>query len=141
MNYMVHVFGTMWRIKNQPSNFTPCSDNALHLLVLVAGILYWGLQMTSSFSIWGCILKGCFERDIFWRAELRLKDIETSILNTDEHWHFSNVFTVQFYLSNHRTSMKFVFLWSRINAFSCRPSRTIIFRKATVWGPYLHWFW
>ena len=73
---MVHVFSTMWSMKNQPSNSISCSDNALRLLVLVAGILYWGLQMKSSFSIWGCILKGCFERGIFWRAKLRLKGIE-----------------------------------------------------------------
>ena len=32
------------------------------LLVLMVGRLYWGLQMTSSFSIWSCILKGCLER-------------------------------------------------------------------------------
>ena len=47
---MVHVCNTVWRIKNQPSNSTSCSDSAVHLLVPVAGILYWGLQVTSSFS-------------------------------------------------------------------------------------------
>jgi len=51
----------MRRIKNQPSNFIICSDNALRLLILVAGILYRGLQVMSSFSSWGCILKGYFE--------------------------------------------------------------------------------
>ena len=62
MNYMVHVFSTMWRVKNQPSNSTSCSDNAPRLLVLVTSRLYWRLQVTSSsFSIWGCVLKGCFE--------------------------------------------------------------------------------
>ena len=76
MSYMIHVCNTMWRFKNQPSNSTSCSDNALHLLILVAGRLYWGLQLTSSFPIWGCILKGCFERYIFWRAKSRLKGIE-----------------------------------------------------------------
>ena len=44
---------------------TSCSGNALRLLVLVAGILHWGLQVTSSFSIWGRISKSCFERCIF----------------------------------------------------------------------------
>ena len=73
---MVHVSSTMWRIKNQPSNSTSCSDNALSLLVLVVGWLYWELQVTSSFSTWGCVLKGCFARDMFWRAESRLKGIE-----------------------------------------------------------------
>jgi hypothetical protein len=68
----------MWSIKNQPSNSMSCSDNALHLLILVAGILYWGLQGTSSFSIWDCVLKGCFERSIFWRAKLYFKGIEDS---------------------------------------------------------------
>ena len=76
MNYMLHVSSTMWRIKNQPSNSTSCSDNALRLLVLVLGTLNWGLQVMSSFSIWGCILKGYFEREIFWRAKSRLKGIE-----------------------------------------------------------------
>ena len=76
MNYMVHVSSTMWRIKNQSSNSISCSDNALRLLVLVMGILCWGLQVTSSFSNWGCVLKGGFERGIFWRAKLRLKGIE-----------------------------------------------------------------
>jgi hypothetical protein len=48
------------KIKNQPSNSTSCSDNALRLLGLVAGILHWGFQTTSSISIWDCVLKGCF---------------------------------------------------------------------------------
>ena len=30
-------------LKNQPSNSTSCSDNALRSLVLVVGRLYWGL--------------------------------------------------------------------------------------------------
>ena len=76
MNYVVHVSSTMWRIKNQPSNYTTYSDNALHLLVLVTGRLYWGLQVTSSFSIWGCTVKGCFEVGVFWRAKSRLQDFE-----------------------------------------------------------------
>jgi hypothetical protein len=32
--------------------------------------------VTSSFPIWGCVLKGCFERGIFGRAKSRLKAIE-----------------------------------------------------------------
>ena len=55
----------MGRIKNQPSNFTSYSDNALRLLVLVAENLYRGLQVMSSFSSWGCVLKGYFERGVF----------------------------------------------------------------------------
>ena len=65
MNCMVHVCSIMWRIKNQPSHSISCSDNVLRLLVLMAGRLYWGLQGTSSYSIWGCVLKGCFERGIY----------------------------------------------------------------------------
>jgi hypothetical protein len=81
---MVHVSSTIWRVRNQPSNSTSCNDNALHLLVRVVGKLHWGLQVTtSSCSIWGCILKGCFERGIFGRAKLRLKGIEDFNL---EHW-------------------------------------------------------
>ena len=56
----------------------------LRLLILVMDRLYWGLQVTSSFSIWGCVMKGCFERGIiFWRAKSRLKGIEDFSL---EHW-------------------------------------------------------
>jgi hypothetical protein len=29
MDYMVHVSSTMWRIKNQPSKSTTCSDNVM----------------------------------------------------------------------------------------------------------------
>jgi hypothetical protein len=86
MNYKTHnklvheSYGTCFQydvqIKNQPSNSTSCSDNALRLLVLVVGILYRGLQGTSPYSIWGCALKGCFKRGIFWRAKSRLKGIE-----------------------------------------------------------------
>ena len=76
MKYMVHVSTTMWITKNQPSNSTSCSDNAIRLLILVARIWYWGLQVTSSFLVWGCVLKGCSERGIFWRAKLHLKGIE-----------------------------------------------------------------
>ena len=60
----------MWRSENRPSNSTSCSDNALRLLVLEVGRLYRGLQVTSSFSIWGCVLKGCFERGIFWKGQI-----------------------------------------------------------------------
>ena len=80
---MVHVSSRMWRIKNQPSNSTSCSDNELRLLALVTDILYQGLQVIFSFSIWGCILKGYFERGIFWRTKLCLKGIEDFNL---EHW-------------------------------------------------------
>ena len=80
---MVCVSSTMWSIKNQPSNSTSCSDSALRLLVLVAGRLYWGLQVKSSFSIWGCVMKGWFERGIFWRPKSRSKRIEDF---NPEHW-------------------------------------------------------
>ena len=79
---LVHVSSTMWRIKNQPSNSTSSGDNAVRLLVLVAGILYWGLQVMSSLSIRGCVLKGCFERGIFWRAKVTFGRVsKTSNLN------------------------------------------------------------
>jgi hypothetical protein len=82
MNSIVHVSSTMWRIKNQPSNCISCNDNALHLLVLVVAILYWGLQVTSSFSTEGCVLKGCFQRGIICRAKTRLKGIKDFNLET-----------------------------------------------------------
>ena len=74
--YMVHVSSTMWISKNQPSNSTSSSHNALHLLVFVGGKLYRGLQVTSSFSIWGCILKGCFESGIILKGQITF----------EEHW-------------------------------------------------------
>ena len=85
INYVVHVSTTMWRIKNRPSNSTSCSDNTntLCLLVIVACKLNWGLQVTSSCWICGCVLDGCFERGIFWRAKSRLKGTEDFNL---EHW-------------------------------------------------------
>ena len=52
-------------IENQPSDFASCSDNGVHLLVLVAGMLYRGLQLTSLFLIRGCVFKGHFERGVF----------------------------------------------------------------------------
>ena len=39
--------------------------------------------MTSLFSIWDCVLKGCFERGIWPAARLCLKGIEDFNL---EHW-------------------------------------------------------
>ena len=91
MTYKTHIklvhelHGTCFRynVKSYESDSISCSDNTLRLLVLVAAILYWGLQVTSSFSIWGRVLKGCFERGIFWRAKSRLKGIEDFNL---EHW-------------------------------------------------------
>ena len=73
---MVHVSSTMWRTKNQPSNSISCDDNALHLLVLVAGILYREIQVTSPFSIWSCVLNGCFERKKFLNGQIAF----------EEHW-------------------------------------------------------
>ena len=74
-NDMVHVSNTMWRIHNQPSSSTSCSDDALRLLVLVAGRSYWGLQVLSSFCDLGLRIEDSFwERYIlkgqivFWRA-------------------------------------------------------------------------
>ena len=58
--YKVHVFSTMWRTENQPSNSTSCSDNALHLSILVVGRLYRGLQVTSSFFNLGLRFEGLF---------------------------------------------------------------------------------
>ena len=71
MNYMVHVSCTMLRIKNHPCNCTSYSDNALHLLVLVAGKSYWGLQVTCSFSNWGerYIVKGQIMFEGHWRLQ------------------------------------------------------------------------
>jgi hypothetical protein len=80
---LLHVSITMQKFKNRLSNSTSCSDNALRLLVLVMCKIYWGLQVAFSFWIWGCVLKGCFERGMFWRAKSRLKGIEDFNL---EHW-------------------------------------------------------
>ena len=77
MNHMVHVSSIMWRMKNQPSNSASCSDKCPTLVVFVLCKLYWGIQvMTSSFSIWGRVLKGCFVRGLFWRAKPHLKGMK-----------------------------------------------------------------
>ena len=68
MRYMFP--GTMWRIKNQPSYSTSCIDNAQRLLVLVPGSVNRGLQVTSSFLIWGCVVEGCFERGIYLEGQI-----------------------------------------------------------------------
>jgi hypothetical protein len=68
MNNKIHIkfvhelHGTCFQDneKNQESTIYPtcCSDNVLCLLILVTCRLYRGLQLTSSFSIWSCVLKG-----------------------------------------------------------------------------------
>ena len=40
--------------------------------------------MTSSFPIWGCVLKGCFKRGIYLKGPNRIwRALKTSILNTN----------------------------------------------------------
>ena len=107
MDYTVHVSNTLWRIKNRLSNSSSCSDNALRLLVLVKGKSYWGLQVTFSFSIWGCVLKGRFERGVIWRAKSRLKGIEDFNL---EHCLWGKVCSVKSGWGNKQThNSKWIF--------------------------------
>ena len=83
MNYMVHVSRTMWRIENQPSNFTSCSDNALRLLVLVAEIVFTASSEVFVFK------SGLRSEGLFWeRYILKVPNrvwrvLKTSILNID----------------------------------------------------------
>ena len=64
MNYTVvtvHVFSTMWRVKSRSCSSTTCSDNALRLLVLVAGKLYvedfkWRLHFQFRVAFWRVVL-------------------------------------------------------------------------------------
>ena len=72
MNYMVHVSSTMWKkIKNQPSNSTSCSDNALaRLLVLVVGQVSLHFQFGVAF--WRVVLKEVY----FQMAKSHSKSIE-----------------------------------------------------------------
>ena len=81
MNYRVHVFSTMWRIKNQPANSTSCSNNALRLLVVVACRLYWGLQVMSSFSIWVALWRVVLKEVYFEGPSHICRALKTSILN------------------------------------------------------------
>ena len=56
MNHLIHVSSIILKIKNQPSNSTSCSDNALaRLLVFVVGKWYWGLQVQWSGILLGII--------------------------------------------------------------------------------------
>ena len=94
---MIHGFGTVWRIKNQPSNSTSCSDTDVRLLVFVVGRLYCGLEVTASFSIWGCILKG---QITFLRAlKPSILNIAWSLLDTLNGVH--NVFNWSLYYKWH----------------------------------------
>ena len=109
---MAHVSRTMWRIRNQPSNSTSCSVNALRLLVLVTGLLYWGLQVMSTTSILGLRFEGLFrERNILkgqivfeghWRLQswtLLLCRNQCSRLKPSYEFHFGG-------LSNFRPSVE-----------------------------------
>ena len=66
-----------WRMKNRPSNSTACSDSAQALVRSCGGQirLRTSSDVFVSFSIWGCVLTGCVERGMFWRAKPRLKGI------------------------------------------------------------------
>ena len=68
LNYKVHVSSKMRRIKNQPSNSTSCSDNALRLLVLVAGILHWGLWVYVFFFNSRLCHEGLFLREVYFEG-------------------------------------------------------------------------
>ena len=136
MNYRVHVSSRMWRIKNQPSKSTSCRDNALRLLVLLMSILYRGLQVTSSFSIWRCVPKGCFERGIiFQRAKSHLKGIEDFTL---EHWlsckqarsSYTIVFSHSYHIKHHpivvsrlHTQKEFLKVVHKVDLLTSRGSR------------------
>ena len=65
----------MGRIKNQPSNSTSYSDNALRLLVYVAckyiEDFKWRLHFQSGVAFWRVILREVY----FWRPKSRLKGI------------------------------------------------------------------
>ena len=73
MKYTVHVSSTMWRIKNQASNSTSHSGNALRLAVLVAGKLDWGLQVMSSFSSLGLRFEGLFWERYILKGQIALE--------------------------------------------------------------------
>ena len=87
MKYMVHASNTMWRVKNQPSNSTSCSDNTLHLLNTVVGKFYW---------VWGCLLKGCL-REVYFEMQNPLEghSLKTSILN---NWLYSSCLEKSFFV-------------------------------------------
>jgi hypothetical protein len=56
-----------------------CTDNVLRLLVLVACMLYWGLQVTSSFGVafWWVVL-----REVYFEWPNRVwRTLKTSMLN------------------------------------------------------------
>ena len=85
----------MWRNKNQPSNSTSCSDNALSLLVLVAGRadyiedFKWRLHFEFGVAFWRVVLREVYfeSPSHVWRA------LKTSILNTDAvllKWEYGN---------------------------------------------------
>ena len=60
MIYMVHVFSTMWRIKNQPSNSTSCSDNALRFVSSCGGLSMFRTSSDVFIFNMGLRFKGLF---------------------------------------------------------------------------------
>ena len=82
MKYKNHI-KLMHRIKNQSSNSTSCSDDALRLSVLVVGRLYWGLQVTSSFCNLGLRFEGLFwKRYIYSESPNRIWRLQSWTLMT-----------------------------------------------------------
>jgi hypothetical protein len=81
---MVHVCNTMWKIKNQPSNSTSCSDNALLLLVLMVGKLTytedfkWCLHFRFGVAFCRVVL-----REVYFEGPNRIwRALKTSTSNT-----------------------------------------------------------
>ena len=148
MNYMVHVFNIMWRIKNEPSDSTSCSDNVLRLLVLVAGRWYWRCQVTSSFSIWGCILKECFwERSnlkvqIAFEGHWRLQSwtlVQTS--HAFETWVFKKLLSHIIRIDWFEVFFLFLFFYNKfITPFHLFAAFIGLSLRSTVaWEPFYNW--
>ena len=88
MNYTVHVSSIMWRIENQSSDSTSCSDNALRLLILVADRFTLRTSSDVFISNLELHLEGLFLREVYFEGPSRVwRALKTSILKTGPSQH------------------------------------------------------
>ena len=87
MNHMVHVSNTMWRIKNQLSNSTSCSDNALQVLwEYYIEDFMWCLHFQFGVAFWRVVLKGQITFEGHWRLQSWTQWL---LLPKEWRWHHS----------------------------------------------------
>ena len=78
---MVHVSRTVWRVGNQATNSASCVDNALCLLVLVSGKVYWGFKWRLHFQ-YGVAFRRVLLGEVYFEGPNHIwRALNTSLLN------------------------------------------------------------